>query len=120
MRRQGPRRRILICKEKTPVLRHPFLACAPLTTVLSPAVKALAHPSRLAIVDRLSTGEASAGVLAQIAGCAPSTMSKHLSILKTHGIVDDRREGTVVWYSLLTPCVMSFFSCTRAVLQERA
>ncbi len=83
-------------------------------------LKALAHPSRLAIVDRLAKGEASAGELAQIAGCAPSTMSKHLSILRAHGIVDDRREGTVVWYTLLTPCVMSFFSCTRAVLRARA
>ena len=40
--------------------------------------------------------------------------------IRAHGIVDDRREGTVVWYTLLTPCVMSFFSCTRAVLEERA
>jgi hypothetical protein len=42
MRRQGPRRRIFICEEQTPVRRHPFLGCAPLTTVLSPAVGQLA------------------------------------------------------------------------------
>ncbi|MBN1334581.1 MAG: winged helix-turn-helix transcriptional regulator [Deltaproteobacteria bacterium] len=82
-------------------------------------LKALAHPSRLAVVDRLARGESSAGELAEVAGCKPSTMSKHLAILKAHGIVDDRREGTVVWYRLLTPCVTSFFSCTLAVIRER-
>ncbi len=82
-------------------------------------LKALAHATRLAVVDRLARGEASAGELAQIAGCAPSTMSKHLAILRAHGIVDDRREGTVVIYTLLTPCVMGFFSCTQAVIRER-
>lgn len=81
-------------------------------------LKALAHPTRLAVVDRLSRGEASAGELAELAGCAPSTMSKHLAILRAHGIVDDRREGTMVFYALLTPCVMGFFSCTLDVIRE--
>jgi DNA-binding transcriptional ArsR family regulator len=41
-------------------------------------------------------------------------------IVYTHGIVDDRREGNVVFYRLLIPCVTNFFSCATQVLKERA
>jgi DNA-binding transcriptional ArsR family regulator len=82
-------------------------------------LKALANESRLKIVDRLSRGECSVGDLVQLIGSDPSTVSKHLAVLRMHGIVDDRREGNVVFYRLLTPCVMSFFSCATQVLKER-
>lgn len=83
-------------------------------------LKALANASRLKIVDRLSRGECSVGELTGLVGSAPSTVSKHLAVLRAHGIVDDRREGNVVYYTLLTPCVMGFFSCATQVLKERA
>ncbi len=83
-------------------------------------LKALANESRLRIIDRLSHGECSVGELTEIIGSDPSTVSKHLAVLRAHGIVNDRREGNVVYYTLLTPCVMSFFSCATQVLKERA
>ena len=83
-------------------------------------LKALANESRLRIVDRLSRGECSVGELTDLLGLDPSTVSKHLAVLRAHGIVLDRREGNVVFYTLLTPCVMSFFSCATQVLKERA
>lgn len=52
-------------------------------------------------------------------GSDQSTVSKHLAVLRAHGIVEDRREGTTVYYTLLTPCVLSFFSCASQVLEER-
>jgi ArsR family transcriptional regulator, arsenate/arsenite/antimonite-responsive transcriptional repressor len=82
-------------------------------------LKALANESRLMIVDRLAGGECSAGELTALVGDDPSTVSKHLAVLRSHGIVDDRREGSVVIYKLLTPCVVSFFSCATQVLKER-
>jgi ArsR family transcriptional regulator len=81
-------------------------------------LKALANDSRLMIVDRLSQGECSAGELTDLIGSDQSTVSKHLAILRAHGIVEDRREGSVVIYRLLTPCVMNFFSCAAQVLKE--
>jgi DNA-binding transcriptional ArsR family regulator len=81
-------------------------------------MKALANESRLMIVERLSRGECSAGELTQLIGTDQSTVSKHLAILRAHGIVEDRREGSVVVYRLLTPCVMNFFSCAARVLRE--
>jgi DNA-binding transcriptional ArsR family regulator len=81
-------------------------------------LKALANESRLMIVDRLSRGECSAGDLTLLIGSDQTTVSKHLAVLRAHGIVEDRREGSVVIYRLLTPCVMNFFSCATQVIRE--
>jgi DNA-binding transcriptional ArsR family regulator len=83
-------------------------------------MKALANESRLMIVDRLHRGECSAGELTGLVGSDQSTVSRHLSVLRSHGIVEDRREGNVVFYRLLTPCVIDFFSCATRVLRERS
>jgi ArsR family transcriptional regulator len=82
-------------------------------------LKALANESRLKIVDRLSRDECSVGELTELVGSDRSTVSKHLAVLRSHGIVLDRREGNVVYYSLQTPCVVKFFACATQVLRER-
>jgi len=82
-------------------------------------LKALANESRLMIVDRLGQGECTAGELVEIVGSDQSTVSKHLAVLRSHGIVEDRREGSYVNYRLVTPCVLNFFSCASAVLNLR-
>jgi len=81
-------------------------------------LKALANESRLMIVDRLSRGECSAGELTRLIGSDQTTVSKHLAVLRAHGIVEDRREGSVVIYRLLTPCVTRFLACATQVLKE--
>jgi ArsR family transcriptional regulator len=68
-------------------------------------LKVLAHKSRLIIVNRLSRGECSVGDLRELVGSDLSTVSKHLALLRAHGIVESRRERTTVYYRLLTPCV---------------
>jgi len=83
-------------------------------------LKALASESRLKIVNRLSRGESSVGELTDLIGSDRTTVSKHLAVLRAHGIVADRREGNVVFYTLLTPCVVNFFTCATQVLKERA
>ena len=82
-------------------------------------LKALANESRLMIVDRLSRGECTVGQLTELLKAEQSTVSKHLAVLRNHGIVEDRREGNNVIYKLLTPCVLNFFSCATQVLKER-
>lgn len=82
-------------------------------------LKALANESRLLIIDRLGRGECTVGELTLLVGLNQSTVSKHLAVLSAHGIVEDRRDGTNVYYALLTPCVLEFFSCTTAVLRNR-
>jgi DNA-binding transcriptional ArsR family regulator len=82
-------------------------------------LRALANESRLRIIDRLSRGECSVGELTELVGSDPSTVSKHLAVLRAHGIVRDRRGGSQGFYRLMTPCVMSFFACTAQVIRER-
>ena len=82
-------------------------------------MKALGNEARLMIVDRLSEGECSAGDLTRMVGLDQSTVSKHLAVLRAHGIVEDRREGSVVIYQLAMPCVTNFFSCATQAVRER-
>jgi ArsR family transcriptional regulator len=83
-------------------------------------LKALAHPARLAMVDHLQRGPATAGDLTRLVGTDQSTVSKHLSVLKAQGIVDDHRDGNSVVYTLLTPCVKDFFTCACKVMGKGA
>jgi DNA-binding transcriptional ArsR family regulator len=83
-------------------------------------LKALANESRLLIVDRLSRGECTVGDLRELVGSDLSTVSKHLALLRANGIVEDRREGTAVYYRLVTRCVCNFFTCANQVLKERS
>ena len=83
-------------------------------------LKALANESRLMIIDRLNRGECSVGELTGMIGSDVSTVSKHLALLRANGIVEDRRQGTTVFYRLLTPCVCNFFACATQVLKEKS
>lgn len=83
-------------------------------------VKALAHPTRLFIVDELSKRERCVCELTEMVGADISTVSKHLSVLKAAGIIRDDKRGTQVFYSLRVGCVLRFFDCVEAVLQSVA
>lgn len=79
-------------------------------------IKALAHPSRLFIVDQLSKQDYCVQELVEMIEADISTVSKHLSVLKNAGIVKDEKEGKKVYYTLNCPCVLSFFTCVESVI----
>ena len=81
-------------------------------------VKALAHPTRLFIVEALSKQEYCVCELTEMIGADTSTVSKHLSILKQAGIVKDDKRGTTVYYQLRCPCILNFFGCIEVVIQS--
>jgi len=80
-------------------------------------IKALAHPSRLYIVDKLSERAHCVNELTAMLGCDMSTVSKHLGVLKNAGLVHDEKRGTTISYSLRVPCILNFFKCTDGVLK---
>lgn len=82
-------------------------------------IKALAHPTRLRIVERLAELETCVCELQDLVGGDVSTVSRHLSVLRNAGIVADRKDGLKVFYSLRVPCVLRFLECVDAVLQSR-
>ena len=81
-------------------------------------IKALGHPARLLMVDELSRGEKCVCELTALVGSDMSTVSKHLSVLKNAGLVQDEKRGSQVYYTLTVPCVMSFFGCVEAVIDS--
>lgn len=83
-------------------------------------LKALAHPSRLMMVEALAEGERCVCELQELVGADMSTVSKHLSVLKRAGLVEREKRGLQVFYTLLSPCVLNFFSCVEAVIEARA
>ena len=83
-------------------------------------IKALAHPTRLFMVDELSKRERCVCELTDMVGADVSTVSKHLSVLRAAGIVADEKRGNQVFYRLRVPCVLRFFDCVGAVMQSLA
>ena len=81
-------------------------------------IKALAHPSRLAMIDRLEKGEACVCELQKIVNADISTVSKHLSLMKKAGLVEDRKEGLWVYYRLRVPCIIRFLDCIDVVTEN--
>ena len=67
--------------------------------------QALAHPTRIAIVELLSGGELSAGALIERLGIEQATVSQHLAVLRTKQIVVNRRAGNQVFYSIRDPLI---------------
>jgi DNA-binding transcriptional ArsR family regulator len=83
-------------------------------------LKAMAHPTRLFIVDVLSRGERCVNDLTEMVGADMSTVSRHLSVLRSAGILNDEKRGSEVYYSLRMACVLGFFDCVEAVLKGEA
>ena len=82
-------------------------------------IKAMAHPTRLFIVDELSrSGERCVCELTEMVGDDISTVSKHLSVLKNAGIISDEKRRNQVFYRLQVPCIMEFFRCVEAVIEH--
>lgn len=83
-------------------------------------IKAMAHPTRLFIVDELSRKERCVCELTQMVGADMSTVSKHLSILKSAGIVENEKRGSQIFYRLGMPCILNFFDCVETVIRSTA
>ena len=62
--------------------------------------QALAHPTRVAIVEILRDGEFSAGAILEHLGLEQANVSQHLAILRVKGLVSSRKDGNQVFYSL--------------------
>ena len=82
--------------------------------------KAIAHPLRIAIVDFLKYGEQCVCDIAEYIGSERSNVSRHLSVMVNASVLEYRKEGLKVIYSLRTPCIVDFLSCTTTCLKQQA
>jgi len=78
--------------------------------------KALAHPSRLLMLELLQNEEMCVSDLTEQVGADQSTVSKHLAVLKDVGLIDVRKEGALSYYRVTCGCLDGFFSCMETVL----
>jgi len=83
-------------------------------------MKALGHPTRLFIIEELAKTELCVAELTELVGADMSTVSRHLSVLKGAGILEDERRGNCIYYRLLCPCVLDFFTCAQSVIENTA
>lgn len=79
-------------------------------------LKAMAHPTRLFILEELQKGEQCVNELTALIGSDVSTVSKHLSLLKKCGLVSDEKRGNCIYYTLLIPCLSDFMGCVEKVV----
>ncbi len=81
--------------------------------------KALAHPSRLTIIQALAKGKHCVNELTELVGADMSTVSRHLSQLRNVGLIRDEKRGLQVFYELRCHCVLKFLDCVESVSAER-
>lgn len=62
--------------------------------------QALSEPTRLQILNLLRSGERNVGELAQACGYTSANISRHLSLLMQHGLVEREGRGTAVYYRI--------------------
>ena len=65
--------------------------------------KTFADPKRLIIMNELRDGEKTVGNLSQMLGAPQAVVSRHLAVLRNRGVVQPRREGKNIYYSLTDP-----------------
>jgi ArsR family transcriptional regulator len=80
-------------------------------------LKAVAHPTRVLILDALSRGDHCVNELRSLATVSQPTISHHLKKLKEAGIVTEMRQGTKVIHHLSCPCILEAIDCTLGVIQ---
>ncbi len=80
--------------------------------------KAMAHPSRLLLLEAMEARERCVCDLTELVGADQSTVSKHLAVLKQAGLVEDRKDGVMVYYRVKVCCLQGFWDCIEGVLAE--
>lgn len=77
-----------------------------LRTFKAQIFQALAHPTRIAIVEALRDGELTAGALLTRLGGEQSNLSQHLAVLRAKHVVASRKAGNQVYYALRDPVLI--------------
>jgi DNA-binding transcriptional ArsR family regulator len=88
-----------------------------LRTFKASIFQALAHPSRIAIVEVLRDGELSAGAIQEKVGLEQANLSQHLAVLRSRQIIVNRKEGNQVFYSLRHPMLVEVLDILRRYFQ---
>lgn len=78
--------------------------------------RALAHPARVRLLQRLRKGEQSVGALQAALNLDSGGTSQHLAALRKQGLVASRREGTSVYYRIKDPRILELLELANTIL----
>jgi len=76
-------------------------------------IKILGHPLRLRLIEALEGGERHVAQLQAATAMGQAVVSQQLGILRSHGVVDARRDGPRVYYRIVEPRVIKILDCIR-------
>lgn len=88
----------------------------PIYAVKADLFRVLGHPTRVRIIELLRDGERSVGSLQGSLGLDSSGTSQHLALLRRHGLVIGRRDGTTVYYRATEGAVFDLLEAARVLL----
>ena len=80
--------------------------------------KALAHPIRITILELLRQGEMSVGELQERLAIDPSSVSQQLAVLRSRNIVETRRAGSSVFYTVRDPAIFELLDIARTIFDN--
>jgi DNA-binding transcriptional ArsR family regulator len=80
--------------------------------------QALAHPTRIAIIELLEGGELSAGELMEKLGMEQANISQHLAVLRAKQLVVNRKAGNQVFYAVRDPIIIKVLALMRRYFQK--
>ncbi|MFH2125509.1 MAG: metalloregulator ArsR/SmtB family transcription factor, partial [Pseudomonadota bacterium] len=83
-------------------------------------LKVMGHPMRIRIAQCLEPGAKNVGEISQAIGAAQAATSQHLKAMRVRGLLDARREGACVYYSIARPEVYKIIHCIREGAERAA
>ena len=85
----------------------------------SDCLRVLAHPVRLRMVEILMQGKFAVHEIAQMCELSPNQTCDHLRLLKGHRLLDSKRDGRTVYYSIAAPELVGIVGCIRKNCRKR-
>lgn len=80
--------------------------------------KALAHPIRIHILDALREGERNVNELKAILEIEAANVSQQLAILRSKNLVNTRKEGNNVYYSIRDPAIFTLLDASKTIFNN--
>ena len=88
----------------------------PIYQVKADFFRSLAHPARIRVLELLRDGERSVGELIPEVGLEASHLSQQLAVLRRANVLQARREGTTVWYSVTDDRMFELLEVAKAII----
>lgn len=82
--------------------------------------RALAHPTRIAMLDEMRGGELTVTDFVKRLDLEQSNLSQHLAVMRTRQIVVGRKSGSQVFYSVRDPLIFDLLDIMRRYFQNQA